>query len=67
VDASAAASSLIGSRIAGETIEEAAAAVQQMIAPSGNVHANADYQRHVAGVLTERALRTAYQRIGNAA
>jgi len=67
VDASAAASSMIGSRVAGETIEKAAAEVQQMIAPSGNVHASADYQRHVAGVLTERALHTAYQRIGHAA
>jgi CO/xanthine dehydrogenase FAD-binding subunit len=37
--------------------------VQTMIQPSGSVHATADYQRHVAGVLTERALQTAYQRV----
>jgi carbon-monoxide dehydrogenase medium subunit len=34
-----------------------------MIDPAGNVHATADYQRHIAGVLTERALQTAYQRV----
>jgi len=36
-----------------------------MIDPAGSVHATADYQRHVAGVLTERALQTAYQRARN--
>ena len=29
---------------------------------AGSVHATADYQRHVAGVLTERALATANRR-----
>ena len=38
-----------------------------MIAPSGNVHASPDYQRHIAGVLVSRAIRTAHQRIGHAA
>jgi CO/xanthine dehydrogenase FAD-binding subunit len=33
-----------------------------MIEPGGSIHATADYQRHVAGVLTERALTTAHQR-----
>jgi CO/xanthine dehydrogenase FAD-binding subunit len=33
-----------------------------MIDPGGNVHATADYQRHVAGVMAERALQTAWQR-----
>ena len=41
---------------------DVAASVQSMIEPAGSVHATADYQRHVAGVLTERALRTAYRR-----
>jgi len=36
--------------------------VQAMIDPAGSVQATADYQRHVAGVLAERALQTAYQR-----
>jgi carbon-monoxide dehydrogenase medium subunit len=39
--------------------------VQTLIDPNGSVHATADYQRHIAGVLTERALQTAYQRACN--
>jgi aerobic carbon-monoxide dehydrogenase medium subunit len=34
-----------------------------MVEPAGNVHATADYQRHVAGVLAERALTTAFERV----
>jgi carbon-monoxide dehydrogenase medium subunit len=34
-----------------------------MIDPAGSIHATADYQRHIAGVLTERALQTAHQRV----
>jgi carbon-monoxide dehydrogenase medium subunit len=67
VDASGAAASLVGQACTGEALEEAATAVQQAIAPSGNVHASADYQRHVAGVLTRRAITTAYQRAQHAA
>ena len=44
---------------------DVAKAVQGMIDPGGSVHATADYQRHIAGVLTERALQTAYQRARN--
>jgi carbon-monoxide dehydrogenase medium subunit len=33
-----------------------------MIDPSGSVHATVDYQRHIAGVLAERALLAAHQR-----
>jgi carbon-monoxide dehydrogenase medium subunit len=36
-----------------------------MIDPGGSVQATADYQRHIAGVLAERALQTAYQRARN--
>jgi len=67
VDASVAASSLIGQQANGEAIEAAAAEVQGMIAPSGNVHATPDYQRHIAGVLTQRAIGAAFQRVGDAA
>lgn len=67
VDASAAAASLIGQRCTGEAIEAVAAEVQSMIAPSGNVHASPDYQRHIAGVLTQRAIGAAHLRAGNAA
>src|SRR5882757_30035 len=67
VDASAAASSLVGQHGSGEAIEAVAAEVQGLIEPSGNVHATPDYQRHIAGVLTQRAIGAAFQRVGDAA
>ncbi len=67
VDASHAAASLIGQRLTDKAIEAVAAEVQSMIAPSGNVHASPDYQRHIAGVLVSRAIRAAQQRVGHAA
>jgi CO/xanthine dehydrogenase FAD-binding subunit len=36
------------------------------INPFGNIHASVDYQRHLAQVLTKKALRTAVQRAGAA-
>jgi carbon-monoxide dehydrogenase medium subunit len=62
IDASSAAEILIGQTPGEQAIRDVAAAVQTMIDPGGSVHATADYQRHIAGVLTERALRTAAQR-----
>src|SRR6267154_2490965 len=62
IDAGSAADVLIGGAPTEETIRDAAASVQTMIKPGGSVHATADYQRHIAGVLTERALQAAYQR-----
>jgi carbon-monoxide dehydrogenase medium subunit len=50
-----------------KAIDTVAAEVQDMIAPSGNVHTSPDYQRHIAGVLVGRAIRAAHQRIGHAA
>jgi carbon-monoxide dehydrogenase medium subunit len=61
-DASEAARSLLGSRVTGPDIDAAAALVQRAIDPLGNLHASKDYQRHLAGVLTRRALRTALER-----
>src|SRR6202171_744632 len=63
IDASSAAEVLVGRAPSEDAIRDVAAIVQTMIEPSGSVHATADYQRHVAGVLTERALQTAYQRV----
>jgi CO/xanthine dehydrogenase FAD-binding subunit len=63
VDASSAADGLIGQAPSEPAVREAAASLQEMIEPSRNVHATADYQRHVAGVLAERALMTACQRV----
>jgi CO/xanthine dehydrogenase FAD-binding subunit len=62
IDASSAADALIGHQLTEQAACDVAASVQAMIDPGGSVHATADYQRHVAGVLTERALQTAYQR-----
>lgn len=62
IDASSAADPLVGRAPTEAAICDVAASVQAMIDPGGSVHATADYQRHVAGVLTERALQTAYQR-----
>lgn len=62
VDASPATELLIGHRLTEQAARDVAASVQAMIDPGGSVHATADYQRHVAGVLTERALTTANRR-----
>ncbi len=59
IDASSAADILVGHALTDEATEDVAASVQALIEPGGSVHATADYQRHVAGVLTERALQTA--------
>jgi len=61
--ASAAADMLVGEVITDSLIE--AAAVQASSAemdPAGNIHASAEYQRHLARVLTQRALRSASER-----
>jgi CO/xanthine dehydrogenase FAD-binding subunit len=63
IDAGSAADSLIGHRLTEAATRDIAASVQAMIDPAGSVHATADYQRHIAGVLTERALQTACQRV----
>ena len=44
--------------------QRAAEAVRAAIEPEGDLHASADYRRHVAGVLTVRALREAHARAG---
>jgi aerobic carbon-monoxide dehydrogenase medium subunit len=63
VDARRAAGLLTGAAITPETIEAAAeTAVNQEIDPVGNIHASADYQRHLARVLTRRALTAALTR-----
>jgi carbon-monoxide dehydrogenase medium subunit len=67
VDVSRVAASLIGQPCTTEAIEAVAAGVRDAIAPSGNVHATADYQRHLAGVLAMRAIGAACQRVRHAA
>jgi carbon-monoxide dehydrogenase medium subunit len=55
---------LIGERVERRQIDEAAAIVRRSIEPGGNVHASSEYQRHIAGVLTARALARANERAG---
>lgn len=43
-------------------LQDAPAQVQAKIDPPGNVHASKDFQRHLAGVLTRRALKIASER-----
>jgi len=60
-----AAALLAGRRPVAETIAEAARlAAETEIAPSGNVHASVAYQRHLAAVLTRRAVQRAVERAG---
>ena len=53
---------LVGTRIDEQRIRDAAAAAERDLDPSGNVHASKAFQRHLAGVLTRRALQTAHAR-----
>jgi CO/xanthine dehydrogenase FAD-binding subunit len=60
--AAAAGESLIGRIIGATEIDDAAALVQDNIDPGGSIHASKEFQRHIAGVLTARALTTANER-----
>ncbi len=62
IDASSAAEALVGHAPTDAAIRDVAASVQSLIEPGGSVHATADYQRHVAGILAERALQTTLER-----
>jgi carbon-monoxide dehydrogenase medium subunit len=58
-----AAALLIGQPLTEQAIEAAAdLAVQQEIAPVGDIHASVDFKRHLARVLTKRALKRAAAR-----
>lgn len=64
VDAVKAAQLLQGEKRSSEVIEAAAIAASETdIDPFGNVHASVDYQRHLAYVLTKRALAQAFDRV----
>ncbi len=64
VRATRSAAMLVGRRAGEREIAAAAAAVAGEIDPPGNVHATAAFRRHLAGVLTRRALATAAARAG---
>jgi CO/xanthine dehydrogenase FAD-binding subunit len=54
--------SLIGQPIDLAAIDQAGALVQRAIDPGGSIHASKAFQRHLAGVLTKRALIEANKR-----
>jgi len=60
--AAAASESLAGRPLGKAAIDEAANLVQPAIDPGGSIHASKEFQRHLAGVLTARALITANER-----
>ncbi len=65
VDAKESANHLLGEALNDELIESAAAlAGGKEINPFGNVHTSPEFQRHLAMVLTKKALKQAYQRAG---
>jgi carbon-monoxide dehydrogenase medium subunit len=65
VDAREAAQLLQGGTLDDELIDSAAQmASGTEISPFGNIHASAEYQRHLANVLTKKALKLAAQRAG---
>ncbi|MEO8358029.1 MAG: xanthine dehydrogenase family protein subunit M [Chloroflexota bacterium] len=65
VDAKQAAELLKGETLNDPLIESAAAlASEKEINPFGNIHTSADFQRHLAKVLTKKALLQAAQRAG---
>jgi carbon-monoxide dehydrogenase medium subunit len=65
VEAMAASQLLEGEAVDDKLIEAAAQiASSQEITPFGNIHASEEYQRHLARVLTKKALRIAIERAG---
>jgi CO/xanthine dehydrogenase FAD-binding subunit len=65
IDAKEAAQLLAGERIDGKLINEAAAlASEKEINPFGNIHATAEFQRHLANVLTKKVMEQAVERAG---
>lgn len=53
---------LTGRPLSDEVIEQTAHTVSQTVKPSSDIHADAEFRAHLAGVLTKRALTTARQR-----
>ena len=60
--ARSASASLLGQAASPDGIRAAADAAAREIDPSSDIHASARYRRHLAGVLTKRALTLAFER-----
>jgi carbon-monoxide dehydrogenase medium subunit len=64
--ASKAEAALVGQAVGEKAFAHAAEIVSSEVRPTGDVHASADYRRHVAGVLTRRGLAEAHRRVSAA-
>jgi CO/xanthine dehydrogenase FAD-binding subunit len=53
---------LVGRRLTPDLIETAVASVRASVNPPSDLHASADYRRHLVGVLAGRALANAWRR-----
>jgi CO/xanthine dehydrogenase FAD-binding subunit len=62
VRAATAESLLVGHALEPPLVSQAIEAVRAAIGPDTDLHASADYRRHLAGVLTSRALAAAWRR-----
>lgn len=58
---------LAGKTLSPDLLERAADAVRATVEPETDLHASADYRRHLVGVLTQRTLADARRRAGGAA
>lgn len=65
IDARSAAKQIIGAMPSPQAVQAVAEAVDAEIDPSSDIHASADFRRHLARVLTRRALETAVARAQN--
>jgi carbon-monoxide dehydrogenase medium subunit len=45
-------------------MDAAIAAIRAAVEPNTDLHASAGYRRHVIGILAERAIKHAWQRVG---
>ncbi|MEK7385465.1 MAG: xanthine dehydrogenase family protein subunit M [candidate division NC10 bacterium] len=57
-----AARALVGVRPAPEAFEDVGRRVSEAVTPDGDLHASSEYRKHLAGVLTRRALARAAER-----
>lgn len=62
ISATQAAALLLGQRASEEVFTAVAHTAQQEITPTTDIHATAEYKRHLAKVLTTRVLKTAFAR-----
>ncbi len=67
VRATTAESLLVGHALEPPLVSQAIEAVRAAIGPDTDLHASADYRRHLAGVLTGRALAAAWRRANESA